>query len=130
MKRLRITLEGKIYEVMVEVLSESSSDVSAPPAVPYATPPKAAASKSATAASIGAAGFTTLACPMAGRVFKCLIKPGDIVALNQTVIILDAMKMETSIAAPAAGTVHSVMVKEGDSVDEGQPLLQISGGSQ
>jgi biotin carboxyl carrier protein len=64
---------------------------------------------------------------MAGHVFKCLVKPGDVVTLNQVVIVLDAMKMETPVVAPIAGTVRTVMVKEGDAVDDGHGLLQIEG---
>ena len=64
---------------------------------------------------------------MAGHVFKCLVKAGDVVALNQVLIVLDAMKMETPVVAPVAGTVRAVLVKEGDSVDDGHALLQIEG---
>jgi len=64
---------------------------------------------------------------MAGLVFKCLVKPGDVVALNQVVLVLDAMKMETPVHAPVAGTVRAVLVKEGDAVDEGHSLLEIEG---
>ena len=124
MKRLRITLEGKKYEASVEVLDES---------VPAASPALAAASFSTSPAAapvpVPDDGCATVLCPMAGLVFKCLVKPGDVVALNQVVIVLDAMKMETPVYAPLAGTVRSVLVKEGDAVDEGHSLLQINGGA-
>jgi len=64
---------------------------------------------------------------MAGHIFKCLIKPGDLVAYHQELIVLDAMKMETPIVAPVAGTVRAVLVKEGDAVDDGHVLLYIEG---
>ena len=64
---------------------------------------------------------------MAGVVLKCLVGAGDVVELNQMVVILDAMKMETPIHAPVAGTVQSVSVREGDAVEEGFTLLQIAG---
>ncbi len=62
---------------------------------------------------------------MAGKVFKCLVKPGDVLTRNQVAVVLDAMKMETSVVSPFAGTVRAVLVKEGDAVDEGHTLLQI-----
>ena len=130
MKKLRITLEGKAYEVTVELLEDtaspalqtplrSPSPVQAPLAV-AATP----AVKPVSTAPV-AAGCVAVHCPMAGKVFKCLVKPGDQVTLNQVVIVLDAMKMETPVVASVAGTVNAVLVKEGDSVDEGDCLLQI-----
>jgi biotin carboxyl carrier protein len=120
-KMLRITLEGKTYDVGVEVLDDSGSTMppaSHPPAAPLqpapVTPPVTAAE-----------GFRVVVSPMAGNVFKCLVKPGDVVAQNQVLIVLDAMKMETPIVSPLAGTVRTVMVKEGDAVADGHALLQI-----
>lgn len=131
MKRLRITLEGKTYEVAVEVLDESVSSASSfSAATPFlAKSASAAAVTPPAAATVPDDGSTTVVCPMAGLVFKCLVKAGDTVAQNQVVIVLDAMKMETPVYAPVAGTVRSVLVKEGDAVDEGHSLLQINGGS-
>lgn len=130
MKRLRITLEGKAYEVTVEELDETSVAAAslshpAPHVQQTAPPPVAAASRPAEAPV--AEGCCLVSCPMAGLVFKCLVKPGDVVAVNQTVIVLDAMKMETPVVAPVGGTVRAVLVKVGDAVDEGSSLLQIEG---
>lgn len=131
MKKLRITLEGKAYEVTVELLEDTgsapivrSSSVQAPLAQPPAAP--VGVTPQPVAAPV-AEGCTTVICPMAGLVFKCMVKAGDPVALNQVVVVLDAMKMETPVYAPVAGTVRAVLVKEGDAVDEGHSLLQIEG---
>ena len=132
MKILRITLEGKSYEVGVEVLEAAgpsfamAASVSAPPLQQVQTASPAPAVKSVPADE----GCRTVASPMAGLVFKCLVKAGDVVAPNQIVIVLDAMKMETPVYAPLAGTVRTVLVKEGDAVDEGSALIQIEGLSQ
>ena len=127
MKMLRITLEGKSYDVGVEVLDAAA-------ATPYSTarfaPSPAATRPAVTAAPASTGGATIVASPMAGLVFKCLVKPGDLVALHQVVIVLDAMKMETPVVAPTAGTVRTVLVKEGDAVEEGSSLLQIDGAAQ
>ncbi len=130
MKRLRITLEGKTYEVGVEVLDDSVSGASSSPsATPFLARPASAAAVAPAAAPVPEDGCTTVVCPMAGLVFKCLVKAGDTVTQNQVVIVLDAMKMETPVYAPVAGTVRSLLVKEGDAVDEGHCLLQIDGGA-
>jgi acetyl-CoA carboxylase biotin carboxyl carrier protein len=55
-----------------------------------------------------------------GRVWKIEAQPGDRVALDQPIIILESMKMEIPISAPAAGTVAEVRVIEKDVVEEGQ----------
>lgn len=131
MKMLRITLEGKTYDVGVEVLEDTASGLSATPNSPAPSMHAAEHSPVAIApviASVAVAkGCRVIASPMAGKVFKCLVKPGDVVILNQVVIVLDAMKMETPVVATLAGTVRTVLVKEGDSVDEGHSLLQIEG---
>ena len=131
MKKLRITLEGKAYEVTVELLEDTGSAAMAP--VPHTPTPLVQPISSpvhVTPQPVAAPvveGCTTVICPMAGLVFKCLVKPGDPVTTNQVVIVLDAMKMETPVVSPVSGTVRTVLVKEGDAVDEGHSLLQIEG---
>ncbi|MCO7224200.1 sodium-extruding oxaloacetate decarboxylase subunit alpha [Pleionea sp. CnH1-48] len=63
--------------------------------------------------------------PLAGNIFKVLVKPGDSVAEGQTVIVLEAMKMETEVKASAAGVVSDILVAEGDAVKVGAPLLRL-----
>jgi len=63
--------------------------------------------------------------PLAGNIFKVLVSPGQQVEEGDTVIILEAMKMETEISAPKSGLVGSINVKEGDSVQVGQSLLTL-----
>ncbi|CAE6932386.1 Oxaloacetate decarboxylase alpha chain [Pseudomonas marincola] len=63
--------------------------------------------------------------PLAGNIFKVLIKPGQVVAEGELVIILEAMKMETEIRAFKAGTIGAVNIKVGDSVAVGDSLLTI-----
>ncbi|EWC39787.1 oxaloacetate decarboxylase subunit alpha [Pseudomonas stutzeri] len=64
--------------------------------------------------------------PLAGNIFKVLVKPGQLVQEGDLVVILEAMKMETEIRAFKAGTVASVNVKVGDSVSVGDSLLSIA----
>ena len=60
-----------------------------------------------------------------GTVWKILVKPGDTVAQDQTLVILESMKMEMPIESPEAGRVASVSVAEGASVDEGDLILSL-----
>jgi acetyl-CoA carboxylase biotin carboxyl carrier protein len=60
-----------------------------------------------------------------GTVWKILVKPGDQVTAEQTLVILESMKMEMPVEAPDAGRVASVAVSEGASVDEGDLLLSL-----
>ena len=58
--------------------------------------------------------------------FKVLVSPGQVVQEGETVIILEAMKMETEVSAPASGTVASISVAEGDAVQVGDTLLVLN----
>ncbi|MET9066479.1 acetyl/propionyl/methylcrotonyl-CoA carboxylase subunit alpha [Streptosporangium sandarakinum] len=80
-----------------------------------------------------AAGHTapgSLLAPMPGTVLRVEVKPAGLVTAGQTVLVLEAMKMEHRIAAPAAGTVSAVNVAPGDRVEAGAVLAVIeeSGG--
>lgn len=60
-----------------------------------------------------------------GTVWKILVKPGEQVAQDQTLVILESMKMEMPLEAPEAGVVVSVAVTEGASVDEGDLIMTL-----
>ncbi len=120
-KTVRISFEGKSYDVEVEVLD--SNVAVAPAAAPAAPAPVAAP---APAAAPAVAGGTEVKSPLAGSVFKLKVKVGDKVEANQEVAIIEALKMENPVVAPCAGTVNSVAVKETDTVVDGQTLLTIA----
>ena len=63
--------------------------------------------------------------PLAGNVVKLMVTPGQVVAEGETILILEAMKMETSISAPSAGTIVDVLVKSGDSCVVGDALVTL-----
>jgi biotin carboxyl carrier protein len=64
--------------------------------------------------------------PLPGTVLKVSVKQGDEVKAGDTVLILEAMKMQNQIAATTAGKIEEIMVTEGDSVQEGQELVRIA----
>jgi biotin carboxyl carrier protein len=127
MKKLRVTVDGKVFEVLVEVLDEGAAPaaaVSAPrPAAAVVAPPSSAPKAAAPA---GPSGPGDVRSPLAGKVVAIGVKVGDAVAADQQVITLEAMKMNTFINAPKAGTVSAILVNAGDAVEEGQVLLKLS----
>ncbi|HVT10367.1 MAG TPA: acetyl-CoA carboxylase biotin carboxyl carrier protein subunit [Polyangia bacterium] len=77
------------------------------------------------ATAVEATGPATLRSPIPGRVAKLLAKPGDKVAAGQTLIVLEAMKMENELRAPRAGTLSELRCAEGAPVEAGQDLATI-----
>ncbi|QDV84489.1 biotin/lipoyl-containing protein [Stieleria sp.] len=126
MKRLRITVGNKSYDVTVEDLSETEAypvPTRPVPAQPSDAAPPAAIARQTPTKAQPPAGSGAVTSPMAGAIRSILVKPGDAVERGQGMVILEAMKMENQITAPVAGTVKSVDVAEGDSVAEGQTLV-------
>jgi len=64
--------------------------------------------------------------PLAGNIWKVLVSPNQQVNEGDTLVILEAMKMETEIKAARAGTVVSVNVSEGDQVSAGQAIISLA----
>jgi biotin carboxyl carrier protein len=63
--------------------------------------------------------------PLAGKIFKIYIAPGEQVSEDDEAIVIEAMKMETPVFAPCSGKVKEVRVKEGDTVEEDDVLAVI-----
>jgi biotin carboxyl carrier protein len=78
-----------------------------------------------TAQAAHATGPATLRSPIPGRVAKLLAKVGDKVAAGQTLIVLEAMKMENELRAPRAGTLSELRCAEGAPVEAGRDLATI-----
>ena len=73
---------------------------------------------------VSAGGFPVEA-PLPGNIFKLKVKVGDTVAKGDSLLILEAMKMENDVLADQAGVVKDIKVKEGDSVLQNDLLLVI-----
>ena len=122
MKNYRITVNGNEYDVAVEEVGASTS-TSAPKAAPKAAPKKAA--KAATKASAGA-GSVKVSSPMPGKMLSVKKNVGDSVNKGDTILVLEAMKMENDIVAPEDGTIASIDVNEGASVEAGAVLATLN----
>lgn len=125
-KQFRITLNGKTYEVVAELIGEDSNAAPTGGASPARSAGAAAvAPPAASPAAPAATGGGAVPSPLAGKVVSIDVAIGDHVKAGQQIITLEAMKMNTVVSAPHAGMVKAVHVAAGDSVEEGQPLLTI-----
>ena len=117
MKNYTITVNGTAYDVTVEENGAAAPVAAAPKAAPKAAP--AAAPQAVAPAASGAAGSIKIEAGAAGKIFKIEKNVGDTVKKGDTVIILEAMKMEIPQVAPADGTVASINCAAGDPVEAG-----------
>ena len=133
--KLKITVHGVAYEVDVEVLDakdemrRSASPLPPPPVETQAvTGPVSPAGPAPVSAAAPAplAGSGGVASPIAGTVLEVKVKVGDQVTKGQSLLVIEAMKMETAIAAPDAGKVKAVPVAAGDAVRENQTLVEFA----
>lgn len=123
MKNYTITVNGNVYDVVVE--EGASGAVASAPVAPKAAP---AAPKAAPAAAPKAAGAGSIKVEAgaAGKVFKVEASVGQALKKGDTVIILEAMKMEIPVVAPEDGTVASIDVAVGDAVEAGKTLATLN----
>lgn len=74
--------------------------------------------------SAAASKVNNIKAPMPGLIVGISIQPGDMVTKGDTILILEAMKMENAIKAPGDGTVKTVKIQKGDRVEKGQVLVE------
>ena len=151
MKKYSLTINGNSYEVKIDDINEASTlahvtvngtkyDVEiAGGKAPVVKKPQVTAAPEATglsvtpktpiatkpAAAAPAAGGLKVTCPLPGTVLSINVKEGDTVAAGQTLLVLEAMKMENNIDAERGGVVKQVLVQAGATVMEGDVLLVI-----
>ena len=125
MKNYTITVNGSVYDVVVEEGQTSGAPVAAAPAAPRAVPKAAPAPAAATAAG-GAAGSVKIEAGAAFNVFKIEANVGQAVKKGDSVVIVEAMKMEIPVVAPQDGTVASINVAVGDAVEAGALLATLN----
>lgn len=124
MSKYKIVLNGKEYEMEVE-LDNGSSAPSAAPAVkeaPKSVTPANAASAPSAPVSGGAGSVNS---PMPGTILKVNVSEGDSVKAGQAVVVLEAMKMENDITAPRDGKVVKIAVSKGQTVAAGEFLFEV-----
>jgi biotin carboxyl carrier protein len=129
MKKLRITVNGKVYDVEVQVLQDDEV-IGSPASLPYpgaATLPIPEAARPAPIPAPvpgGAGDPNVIASPLAGTVQKVFVTKGMPVEAKTPLVLLDAMKMDTYIYAPRTGTIAEVCVEVGAAVQVRDPLIR------
>lgn len=133
---MRIAVDGKQYDVEVEILEDDDDKVlpsyyyqnnpnnmmqQAPAPQPMAAPAPAPAAR--PKAPVQSGDSNSLTSPINGVVLEIPVKAGQTVAEGEVVIVLEAMKMKTNISSPKAGEIASVNVTLGDRVESGQALV-------
>lgn len=109
MKIYKVKVNDKVYEVQVEAVDEVAGNIK------VESPATAPVSVSSDSKTINA--------PIAGKVIDVKVNVGDHVEANQTVAIIEAMKLENEIQAVESGTVKQVLVKAGDDVKNKDALI-------
>ena len=127
MKNYTITVNGNVYDVVVEEGASTGAPVAAKaPAAPKAAPKAAPAAAAPAPKATGAAGSVRIEAGAAGKVFKIEGKVGQAVKAGDPVVIIEAMKMEIPVVAPQDGTVASIDVAVGDPVEAGALLATMN----
>jgi biotin carboxyl carrier protein len=117
MKTYKITVNGKVYEVIVEEVVPGAAASAVPAAQTVQAP---------TAPQPVTSNDEKIEAPIQGTILSMKVQAGTQVRKGQILAILEAMKLENEIVSPFDGTVSSVTAKDGQVVDSGQLLLTIT----
>ena len=135
--KYKVTLGNRVYEVEVEAGEamlvdeyEAKAPVAAAPAVVAAPAPAAApvaaAPAAAPAAPVAVAAGEVVKSPMPGNILKIVATVGQKVNEGETIMVLEAMKMENDIVASKSGTLSQILVTKGQVVETGAQLAVIA----
>lgn len=120
-RQVRVQVDGEVFTVGVEAVTEVAPSVAATapePAAPAALMPAPVPE----AAAVG----RTMTAPLPGVIKSIAVRPGQQVAANDELLVIEAMKMDNVIRAPRGGTIGRVYVAEGRQVAYGEPLLDLA----
>ena len=125
MKKLRVTVGGKVYEVTVEVLVDDTHGIPSKHVVTPSPPEVSMPTPTPTAPPVSKAPGNVVY-PIAGKVVAIPVRVGQNVEEGDQLIVLEAMKMNNYIYAPRSGQITGLYVQVEDIVEEGQLILTIS----
>ncbi|OYP56099.1 acetyl-CoA carboxylase biotin carboxyl carrier protein subunit [Prevotella sp. P5-92] len=121
----KVSVNGIPFEVELKQPINPAKAISRPKvAAPALAPAAAPAARPAAPAASAGAG-TAVKAPLPGTITTVNVKVGDKVNVGDTVVVLEAMKMQNNIEAECAGTITAILVNPGDSVMEGASLVTI-----
>lgn len=115
MKIYKVKVNGKVYEVELESISESTKSITKEVEAPAKTQP----------APVASGEGTVVKAPMQGTIIKVNVKPGDSVKKGQVVCVLEAMKLENDIVSPVDGVVKQVLVDKGQQINNQDSMVVI-----
>ena len=123
----KVSVNGIPFEVELKQPINPAKAISRPKvAAPAPAPAPAAAPAARPAAPASSAGAgRAVKAPLPGTITTVNVKVGDKVNVGDTVVVLEAMKMQNNIEAECAGTITAILVNPGDSVMEGASLVTI-----
>lgn len=113
-KVYKIKIEDKVYEVELESISEKEGSIEIPKKL-----------EKEEISNTSSNGEKVLA-PMQGVVLSVNVNKGDKVNKGDTLVILEAMKMENPILSPISGTIESINISKGETVNSGAVMITIS----
>lgn len=122
MNKYRIKINDQVYEMEIELLKEGEPSTTEREAKKIPPRSRSAANQKQSAYAVADGVVNS---PMPGTVLEVKVKEGDMVLAGQTVLILEAMKMENSIEAPKAGRIAQLQAVEGETVASGDCLFVI-----
>ncbi|GAF69988.1 unnamed protein product [marine sediment metagenome] len=136
MRKFKITVDGKVYEVEVEEVGgneSSAGTISVPQPVVTKVKEEPVSQKvvkpssnpSPTKAPTAAVAGEEVVAPMPGKVLQLKVSEGDSVKDGDTLLVLEAMKMENEIVANASGSIKKINIAANDMVDTGDVLMVI-----
>lgn len=131
MEKLRVTVNGRSYDVMVEVLGSEEGTHGRKTAAASAGQPLTAISGGKAPTQVksgmgGSMGITSFKSPMPGTIMEIKVTPGEPVKQGQVLMTLEAMKMENDLAAENDGIVKEIFVSKGQSVQAGELLISLA----
>ena len=129
LRKFKISIDGTSYLVEMEEIgapAATPADAVAPAPAAPAPAPAAAPAPVAPAPAPAPAGAHVQTAPMPGKIVDIKVNVGDPVKVNQPVLILEAMKMESEIVAEQDGVIASINVAKGDMVNPGDALFSLS----
>jgi len=126
-KKATLVVNGKKLEVAVKSTQRDAPKEKRGAVMPNRAPASAVpVASAAPAAPAAPAAAGAIAAPIPGLIMNIYVKEGDKVTAGQTVVKMEAMKMENQINAPADGTVTEVKVAEGANVAQGEILVVVA----
>jgi biotin carboxyl carrier protein len=109
-KIYKVKVNGKVYEVELESVEESNQSIQ----------------NNKNTNSTKAISGDSIKSPMQGTIQKIMVQPGQSVKKGDSLLVLEAMKLENDITAEKDYQIEELLVKEGDTVNAGQPLIKVS----